>query len=62
MDNLSLKFAEEAALRQIDDCSDLTELKKLTRSLMRSHFTARAMIGNLLLQGLPGISTDHQQR
>lgn len=62
MDNLSLKFAEEAAIRQIEDCTDLNELKKLTYVLMRSHFSARATICNLLLQGLRDMSQEHPQR
>lgn len=62
MDNLSLKFAEEAALRQIDDCTDLNELKNLTRVLMRSHFLAKATICNLLIQGLQDMSSNSNQR
>jgi hypothetical protein len=50
MDKLSLKFSEQSALRQIDSCTDINELKKLTRSLMRSHFGARSMICDLLLR------------
>ena len=52
MDNLSLKFAEEAALRQVEECTDLGELKKLTSSLIRGHFSAKALICHLMLQGL----------
>lgn len=52
MDNLSLKFAKESMLRQVDECTDLTELKNLTRSLVQSHFSARALISTLMLQGI----------
>lgn len=52
MDKLSLRFAEEAALRQVEECTDLGELKKLTSSLIRGHFSAKALISNLMLQGL----------
>lgn len=62
MDNLSLKFAEESALRQIEDCSDLLELKKLTKYLVRSHFSAKALICNLLLQGLSDFTNHHERR
>lgn len=53
MDKLSLRFAQEAAVRQIDDCSDLGELKALATSLVKGHFEAKALIELLLLQGLP---------
>ena len=52
MDNLSLKFAEESALRQVEECTDLGELKKLASSLIRGHFSAKALICTLMLQGL----------
>ena len=53
MDALSLTFAQESALRQIEECTDLAELKKLTSSLVRGHFESRAMISRLLLDGTP---------
>lgn len=53
MDALSLKFAKESALRQVEECTDLAELKKLTSSLVRGHFESRALISQLLLQGPP---------
>ena len=56
MDNLSLKFAEEAGLRQIDECTDLEELKKLARSLLKGHFSAKALICTLMEQGLRDIT------
>jgi hypothetical protein len=62
MDSLSLKFAEEAALRQVDECSDVEELRKLSRSLLRGHFSAKALICNLMLQGLEDMSRDLYQR
>jgi hypothetical protein len=52
MDNLSLKFAEESALRQVEECTDLGELKKLTSSLIRGHFSAKALICTLMRQSL----------
>lgn len=52
MDSLSLRFAEESALRQIDECTDLHELKQLTRSLVKGHFQARGFIGELMRQQL----------
>lgn len=58
MDSLSLKFAEEAALRQVDECSDLEELKRLSRALLRGHFSAKELICNLMLQGLEDMTRD----
>jgi len=52
MDSLSLKFAEESALRMVDSCTDLEQLKQLTRSLVRGHFESRAMICTLMEQNL----------
>lgn len=52
MDKLSLRFAEENAIRQVNECTDLEELKALTRSLIQGHFQARSFICQLLLQGL----------
>jgi hypothetical protein len=53
MDNLSLQFAEETALRQIDECNDIEQLKTVTRSLIQGHFQARAFMCTLLKQNLP---------
>jgi hypothetical protein len=50
VDDLTRSFAVEAALRQIDDCSSITELKALTKTLIKSHFEARSFIATLLLQ------------
>ncbi|MGA0103171.1 MAG: hypothetical protein ACO3LH_05600 [Steroidobacteraceae bacterium] len=53
---LSLKFAESAALRMVDHCDDLEELKTLSRSLIRGHFEARQLIGHLMLESLEQMS------
>jgi hypothetical protein len=58
MDNLSLRFAEESAIRQIDECTDLAELKKLARTLIKAHFNAKALICQLMEQGLKDISRE----
>lgn len=55
MDKLSLSFAQETAIRQIDDCTNIAELKALTKSLMKSHFESRALIAQLMLRDLPNI-------
>lgn len=52
MDKLSLKFAEEAALRQISECRDIDQLQKLASSLIRGHFSAKVLIETLMRQGL----------
>lgn len=56
MDSLSLQFAEASALRQVDSCTDLEELKKLTRSLVSAHFQSRALICQLMEQSLQDLS------
>jgi hypothetical protein len=58
MDSLSLKFAEESAIRQIEDCTDLAELKKLACTLVKAHFNAKALICQLMEQGLKDISRE----
>lgn len=50
MDKLSLQFAETAALRIIDGCTDLAELKALTKQLVRSHFGCRQFIADLMMK------------
>ncbi len=55
MDNLSLKFAEAAALQAVDNCADLEALKQLTRQLVQGHFQARAYICVLMEQSLEDI-------
>jgi len=50
VDDLTLSFAQEAALRQIDDCTNVAELKALAKSLIKSHFTSRSFIATLLLR------------
>ena len=52
MDDLSLQFAEQSALRMVDHCTDLEQLKQLTRSLISGHFQAKALICTLMAQGL----------
>ena len=58
MDALSLKFAEESALRQIEECTDLAELKKLAAVLAKSHFSARSLICTLMKQSLQDMTRD----
>ena len=55
MDQLSLSFAQEAALRQVDDCTNIAELKSLTKTLMKTHFESRSFIAQLMLRDLPNI-------
>lgn len=56
MDKLSVKFAQEAALRQIDECTNIAEIKALAKSLMKAHFEARAFIADLMLRDLPKVA------
>jgi hypothetical protein len=58
MDHLSLKFAEQSALRMVDSCTDLEQLKPLTRSLVKGHFEAKAPICLLLEQQIEALGRD----
>lgn len=55
MDDLALQFHEQQALRAVDNCTDIEELKVLTRKLIRGNREARAFMGLLMRQqlGLP---------
>jgi hypothetical protein len=50
MDNIAFSFAQEAALRQVDECTNIADLKALAKSLIKSHFTSRSFIATLLLR------------
>lgn len=52
MDNLSLQFAEAAALQDVDRCTNLEDLKKLTKLLIKGHFQSRGFIATLMKQTL----------
>lgn len=52
MDELSLRFAEEKALREVDECTDIEGLRRLTRTLVKGHFQSRAFIATLLRKEL----------
>lgn len=58
MDPLSLKFAEQSALRMVDHCDDLEQLKQLIRSLISGHFQAKALICTLMEQGLEAMTRE----
>lgn len=58
MDSLSLQFAEQAALRMVDQCNDLEQLKQLTRSLVSGHFAAKSLICTLMEQGLEAMTRE----
>lgn len=55
MDQLSRSFAQETALRQIDDCTNIEELKSLTKMLMKTYFESRSFIAQLMMPDLPNI-------
>lgn len=57
MDELSVQFATASALKAIDDCQDLTELKSLTRTLVQGHFANRKYIAMLIKQQLDATFT-----
>lgn len=52
MDHLSMKFAREAALRQVSECQDVQELRALASTLVKAHFEAKALIETLMRQSL----------
>lgn len=52
MDKLSLQFAKQAALQQIETCTDLGELKKVASSLASAHFASRELMCTLLEDNL----------
>lgn len=60
MDNLTRSFALEAALRQINECTNMADLKKLAEALVKAHFEARDLIGILLLRA-PSPSSSGEQ-
>jgi len=52
VDKLSLEFTETVWKDTVNKCTDLGELKTIAHALIKSHFTAREMIGHLLLESL----------
>jgi hypothetical protein len=50
VDDLTISFAQEAVLRQIDDCSSIADLKALAKNLVKSHYMSRRFIASLLLR------------
>jgi hypothetical protein len=52
MNDFTRSFAKEAAFRQIDNCTNIDELKNLAKMLAASHFQARDFIGKLILPSL----------
>lgn len=65
MDEVTRGFAQEAAIRQIDNCTNIDELKALTKTLVASQFQAREFIARLLRESLPskeaGMALDNEQ-
>jgi hypothetical protein len=52
MDQLALKFKEQQALRAVDSCDNLEELKTFTRLLIRGNCESKAFIDLLMRQQL----------
>jgi hypothetical protein len=50
VDDLTISFAQEAVLRQIDECNSIADLKALAKSLVKSHYMSRRFIASLLLR------------
>lgn len=52
MDQLSLSFSEASALKAVESCTDIEELRAVTRSLVRGHFESRRFIDLLMRQSM----------
>lgn len=39
--------------RQLDECQDIEELRRVAKLLLTTHFAAKQMIGTLLLKDWP---------
>jgi hypothetical protein len=62
MDPVSMAFAREAALREIDECRDIEALKKVTKSLVGHFFASRTLIAKQLLASIkPSTNPDQNQ-
>jgi hypothetical protein len=53
MESLSLKFAQERMVRGINDCTNVEELKQLTKMLVQSFYMNQQFIADLLKEKLP---------
>jgi hypothetical protein len=57
MDKLALSFAKTQALNAVDSCTDIEELKELTKNLIAGHFEKRAFIELIMRQQLEATYT-----
>jgi hypothetical protein len=53
MEPLSLKFAQERMVRGIHDCTNVEELKQLTKMLAQSFYMNQQFIADLMKEQLP---------
>jgi hypothetical protein len=52
MDDFTRNFTKEATFRQIDNCTNIDELRALAKTLLASNFQARDYIEQLILPSL----------
>lgn len=51
MDELTTAFTKESMRRQVDECQDIEELRRIASLLLSAYFASKQMIGKLLLTG-----------
>ena len=50
MDELTTAFTKESMRRQVEECQDIEELRRIASLLLSTYFTSKQMIGTLLLK------------
>jgi len=53
MDELTTAFTKESMRRQLDECQDIEQLRKVAKMLLSAYFASKKMIGTLLLKDWP---------
>lgn len=48
MDKLSLQFAKAAAIKEVENCTDLGALKKLAIAMVQAHYSSRELLATLM--------------
>ncbi|NBT50266.1 MAG: hypothetical protein EBV86_02160 [Marivivens sp.] len=60
MDDLTLKFAEQSAIRMIQQTNDLNALKEAACNLVSAHYAAKRLIGKLLIESIENKYSDKE--
>lgn len=53
MDELTTAFTKESMRRQLDECQDIEQPRRIAKLLLSAHFASKQMIGSLLLRNWP---------